>query len=65
MIDRAMKAGCNYFDTAYMYHDELSKRCLGELLRAYPRNSCCLTDKMPVWFAKNSGDVERIFREQL
>ena len=65
MIDRAMKAGCNYFDTAYMYHDGLSERCLGELLQAYPRDSYYLTDKMPVWFAKNPGDIERIFGEQL
>lgn len=65
MIDRAMKAGCNYFDTAYMYHDGESERCLGELLKPYSRDSYYLTDKMPVWFARNSGDIEKIFKEQL
>ena len=65
MVDRAMKGGCNYFDTAYMYHDGESERCLGRLLKAYPRDSYYLTDKMPAWFAKNSGDIERIFKEQL
>lgn len=65
MIDRAMKAGCNYFDTAYMYHDGRSERCLGDLLKAYPRDSYYLTDKMPVWFARDAAGIERIFREQL
>ena len=65
MIARAMKAGCNYFDTAYMYHRGLSEKCLGELLQAYPRDSYYLTDKMPVWFARKPADMERIFNEQL
>lgn len=65
MIARAMKAGCNYFDTAYMYHDGLSERCLGELLQEYSRGSYYLTDKMPVWFAKDAAGIERIFNEQL
>ena len=65
MIDMAMKAGCNYFDTAYMYHNGLSERFLGEALKKYPRDSYYLTDKMPVWFAKTPGDIEKIFNEQL
>lgn len=65
MIDRAMKAGCNYFDTAYMYHDGRSERCLGGLLKAYSRDSYYLADKMPVWFARDAAGIERIFREQL
>ena len=65
MIDLAMKAGCNYFDTAYMYHDGESERCLGDLLQAYARNSYYLTDKMPVWFAKDAAGIERICMEQL
>ena len=65
MIARAMNAGCNYFDTAYMYHGGESEKCLGELLKEYPRDSYYLTDKMPVWFAKKESDIERIFKEQL
>ncbi len=65
MVARAMEAGCNYFDTAYMYHGGESERCMGEVLKAYPRDSFYLTDKMPVWFAKEEPDVERIFKEQL
>ena len=65
MIDTAMKAGCNYFDTAYMYHGGRSEKCLGELLQAYSRDSYYLTDKLPVWFARKSSDLEKIFNEQL
>lgn len=65
MVERAMKAGCNYFDTAYMYHGGESEKCMGRALKKYPRDSFYLTDKMPVWFAKSAADVERIFKEQL
>ncbi len=65
MIDRAMLAGCNYFDTAYMYHGGESEKCLGELLKSYSRDAYYLADKMPVGFAKKESDVERIFKEQL
>ncbi|MBQ9337028.1 MAG: aldo/keto reductase [Lentisphaeria bacterium] len=65
MIASAMKAGCNYFDTAYMYHGGRSEKCLGELLQDYSRDSYYLTDKMPVWFARTPADLERIFNEQL
>ena len=65
MVDMAMKAGCNYFDTAYMYHSGLSERFLGEALKKYSRDSYYLTDKMPVWFAKSANDLEKIFNEQL
>ncbi len=65
MVDMAMKAGCNYFDTAYMYHRGLSERFLGQALKKYSRDSYYLADKMPVWFAKSANDVEKIFQEQL
>jgi len=65
MIARAMAAGANYFDTAYMYHDGLSEKCVGDLLSKYPRESYMLVDKMPVWMVKNEADLERIFQEQL
>ena len=65
MVARAMKAGCNYFDTAYMYHGGESERCMGEALKEYSRDSFYLTDKMPVWYAKSAEDIERIFQEQL
>lgn len=65
MFDTAIQAGCNYFDTAYMYHDGKSETCCGDLLSAYPRESLYLADKMPLWQAKTPDSVRRIFEEQL
>ena len=65
MFDTAIQAGCNYFDTAYMYHDGKSETCCGDLLSAYPRESLYLADKMPFWQAKTPDGVRRIFEEQL
>ena len=66
MIDRFMKAGFNYFDTAYPYHNGMSERALKELLvKKYPRDSFVIADKLPSFLLKKSEDCERIFREQL
>ncbi len=65
MVDRAMAAGCNYFDTAYMYHQGESEKFLGEALSKYPRESYFLTTKMPVARMTSEADNERIFQEQL
>lgn len=65
LIDRAMAAGINYFDTAYMYHGGRSEVFAGKALAKYPRDSYFLTDKMPPWFVRKPSDVERIFDEQL
>lgn len=65
MVDRAMAAGCNYFDTAYMYHNGESESFVAEALKKYPRDSYYLTTKMPTIMLKNEADLERIFNEQL
>ena len=65
MFDRAMKAGLNYFDTAYFYLGGRSETCAGDLLSKYPRASYLLASKMPVGHLKNAADLERIFNEQL
>ena len=66
MIAEAMKAGCNYFDTAYMYHGGASEKFAGEALQKYPRSSYMLASKMPVWMVRGGrAGVERIFQEQL
>lgn len=65
MIDRAMKAGLNYFDTAYFYHNGLSEKFVGDVITAnYPRESFYLASKMPP-LAKTEEDLVRIFNEQL
>ncbi len=65
MVDRAMASGCNYFDTAYMYHNGESEMFAAEALKKYPRDSYYLTTKMPTIMLKQEEDLERIFQEQL
>ena len=66
MIDRAYKAGVNYYDTGYPYHEGMSEVFTGEALSKYPRESYYLATKMPTWdLVKSKDDVTRIFGEQL
>ena len=65
MVELAMNAGCNYFDTAYMYHGGESEKFVGKVLTKYPRESYYLTSKMPIVMMSGEADNERIFREQL
>lgn len=66
MIDKYMKAGFTYFDTAYVYHGGNSERAFGTLVaERYPRDSYIVTTKMPVFMTKSAEDYERIFNEQL
>ncbi len=65
IIDYAYSHGVNYFDTAYGYHGGKSELFVGQALEKYPRDSFLLASKMPIWCAKEKGDVERIFNEQL
>ncbi|MBQ9686207.1 MAG: aldo/keto reductase [Oscillospiraceae bacterium] len=68
MVDAAMAAGVNYFDTAYPYHGGKSESALGQSLRRYPRESWNLADKFPGH--QNVHGVkplkpEEVFEEQL
>ena len=65
MVELAMNAGCNYFDTAYMYHGGESEKFVGKVLTKYPRESYYLTSKMPIVMMSGEADNERIFHEQL
>ncbi len=65
IIARAMRAGMNYFDTAWFYHDGQSEICAGKILSKYPRDSYYLASKMPCRALRTEADVERIFNEQL
>ena len=65
MVDLYMKAGLNYFDTAYVYHGGKSEEVIKEaLVKRYPRDSFYLTTKMPIWCVNKAEDVDRIFEEQ-
>ncbi len=65
IIDRAMSAGVNYFDTGWMYHDGRSERFFAEALASYPRESYFLADKLPAWCLTEEMDENVMFAEQL
>lgn len=65
MLDIAMDAGVNYFDTAYPYHDGKSEPFVGKALKKYERSSFYLATKLPCWLVNKTEDVRRIFEEQL
>lgn len=65
MLDQAIKAGVNYIDTAYPYHEGESEPFLGRTLKKYPRDSFYLATKLPVWKVNSLSDAEEIFSSQL
>lgn len=66
MVDTFMAAGFTYFDTAYLYHDEMSESALKKaLVDRYPRESFLLADKMPTIIVKSADDYEQYFATQL
>jgi predicted aldo/keto reductase-like oxidoreductase len=65
MIAYCMKAGINYYDTAYGYHGGQSELVVGELLKNYERGSFYLASKFPGYDPSNWGKVSEIFEEQL
>ena len=64
MTEYAMMHGANYFDTAYMYVDEMSETAIGKVLKKYDRNSFILADKSPIYKMNSREDVRKIFDEQ-
>lgn len=65
MVDAALAAGVNYFDTAYPYHANRSEIALGASLSRYPRESFYLATKYPGHQISDSYDPAPIFEEQL
>ncbi len=68
MIDRALDAGVNYFDTAYPYHSGKSEIAAGRSLARYPRERWLLADKFPGHQNVRGVtplDPEEIFEEQI
>lgn len=65
LLDTAIKAGVNYIDTAYPYHNGESEPFLGRTLKKYPRESFYLATKLPMWDIKTSEDMKKIFYKQL
>lgn len=65
MVERAMREGINYFDTAMPYLNGGSELFLGEVLPRFPRESYFLADKLPIYYIKEEGDMESYFQQQL
>ncbi len=66
MFDYAIENGVNYFDTAYIYHNETSedavKKCL---VNRYPREKFFLADKLALWLLEKPEDCQKMFNTQL
>lgn len=65
MLAVCVESGINYYDTAYGYHGGQSELVVGELMKAYPRDSFYLASKFPGYDASNWAKVGEIFEEQL
>ena len=65
LIDRAMEAGINYFDTAYPYHGGNSEVVLGKTLSKYPRESYYIATKYPGHQVLPDYNPVPIFEKQL
>lgn len=64
MIDTAYRAGVNYFDTAYFYHNRTSEEFVGRALKAYPRESYYLATKLPLGLISSLDEAKTIFEGQ-
>lgn len=65
MIHTAVEAGVNYFDSAYVYHDQKSELALGKALQGGYREKVRIATKSPVWMIKEADDFDRFLDEQL
>jgi uncharacterized protein len=65
MIHTAIEGGVNYFDTAYVYHDQMSEVALGKSLQGGYREKVRIATKSPLWMIKQAADFDRLLDEQL
>lgn len=59
----AIEQGVNYFDTAYTYPG--SEEALGTFLAKGYRDKVNIATKLPHYYIKKEGDMERYFQEEL
>lgn len=62
IIDAAYKAGVNYYDTAFIYHNGKSEEFVGKALAEYPRDTYYVADKFNF---QAEPDYRKQFTEQL
>jgi len=64
LVTAAVKAGINYFDTAYGYPG--SETALGSILKKHClREKVYIADKLPHYKCKSPEDIEKLFAESL
>ncbi len=64
MLRFAVESGVNYFDSAYVYHNEKSESFIGGVLKPY-RDKIKFATKCPTWKVKSEEDFDRFLDEQL
>ncbi len=64
MLDTAYRAGVNYFDTAYFYHNRTAEAFLGRALKMFPRESFKLATKLPVSLIDSLEKAKEIYEGQ-
>jgi hypothetical protein len=65
MLHEAYRAGVNYYDTAWGYHDEGSEPFLGKFLSQIDRNKVFVATKLPCWLVKTRADMDDFLEKQL
>lgn len=65
MIHYAIDNGVNYFDTAYVYHDQKSEESLGKSLKGGYRERVRIASKSPIWLIQKAEDFDRMLDEEL
>ncbi len=64
MIRTAIDHGCNYLDTAYVYHGGQSESIVGSAIRDGYREKTRIATKLPAWMCQTPEDLPRFFEEQ-
>lgn len=65
LVELALEKGINYFDTAYVYHNNQSEIFAGEIFRDDLREKIYIATKCPVWKIEKEGDFEYILETEL
>ena len=66
MVDEFLKAGFNYFDTSYVYHNGKSQEAVRKsLVERYPRDKFVIATKFPTFNLVPEEEVDSLFESQL